>query len=216
MMRNLLGAICLAVCFSGAGTGWALDPAEIGQLVRTRVDDTVIINMVQNQKLDRPLTAREVVELSAAGASPALLEYITRAEAVSSAYVAVQPAAPVIVTSPEPSVTYVEPAPTVVTQQPTVVVASPPTVYYSSPYYTTNYVYPRYRWGPSYYPSYYPYAGSNYYFGFSYGSRGWYGRDSYRRPPPPPPPRGGWGGPRGGPRGGPPPGGPPPGGRYRR
>lgn len=169
------------------GSASALDSNDVIQMIRNGVQDPVIINMIQNQKMDRPLTAQEVVALSAAGASSSLLEYMTRPEAVSSSYVPPAPrsvysdSTPTIVTS-EPTVTTAPPAtyygsnscsPTVVTPAPTIV--APSTTYvvpYSYPVYT--YSYPRYRY---YEPSYS--------FGFSWGggSRWGHGPRYGHRPP---------------------------------
>lgn len=179
MFRMKKAFLFLSAAVLCAGSAWGLDANEIAQLVRSGVQDTVIINMVQGQKLDRPLTAQDVLNLNAAGASGTLLEYVTRPEAISSSYVAAQPA-PVYVESPP---IQVQQPTTVVTTQPNVVVAAPPTVYYGSGYYNPSYVYP-YR--------YYP----NYSFNFGFGSsRGWDRGHRYRpgrpsgRPHGPPPGR---------------------------
>ncbi|MCL2000054.1 MAG: hypothetical protein FWG74_01350 [Planctomycetes bacterium] len=172
MIRNVLGTVCLAMCSSVFLAAWGIDPSEIDQMVRNQVDETVIINMVQQQRLNRRLTVNEIIELKAAGASPALLEYLTRPEAANATYDA------------PPPVTAAAPAPSIV-------LSEPPATYY--PPATPYYVYPQYRWGPSYYsswPYYYNYR-PGYSFGFSYNRGGWHsGRHhsrhhSYRHSGPP-------------------------------
>ncbi len=175
-MARIRQALLACVLSVSAASVMALDVNDITELLANGVQDSVIINMVQSNKLDRPLSAREIVSLSRAGASQPLLEYLTSAGAANQSYVASQPA-PV----------YVEPAPTVVQQQPNVIVQQPPTVVTQAPtvvyetptyYYPRSYVYPR--------PYYYPYR-SGPSFSFSFGG----GRRHY-------------GPPRGGHRGGPP------------
>lgn len=184
MKRILCGAVlCVTVTLSAS----ALEPNDVVMMLQNGVDDAAIINMVRNQKLSRPLSPQEVVTLNASGASPELLEFLTRTDAAASSCVVTEPttvveSAPMIVT---------QPAPVVVTPQPNVVVTTPPPIYYSSPYYS----YPSYR--------------SNYYFGFSWNNdrHRSYRRPSYHgRPPSFGPPRPG-GGPR--PSGRPPRGGAP-------
>lgn len=145
-MKNVLLAAGLALVYTGSAL--ALDAGEIANLVKSGVQDTVIINMVQSQKLNRPLSTSDVLMLNANGASPTLLEYLTRPEAVSAAYVPPEISAPTVVTTaPSPTVTVVDPTPTIVTQ-PNVVVTSPPPVYYSPTYYYpySSYSYPTYRY----------------------------------------------------------------------
>lgn len=183
------GLVALSLSLLCAGSVWALDGNDIVNMKKNGVDDTVIINMVQAQKLDRPLTPNEVLILNSSGTSSTLLEFLTRPEAVSSSYART----PTVVTSTTPApVTVVEQPPTVVTTQPSVVVTQPQTVYYETP----TYVYPYRTYGsPYYYPYSYPYSyrsGPSYSFGF------WYGGGGHRGGPRGgPPPRGG--GPRGGP-----------------
>lgn len=190
MKIALLGVSLLL--FSGAAM--ALDVSDISQMLKSDVQDSVIINMVQSQKLDRPLTAQEVVLLNSSGASPALLEYLTRPEAVSSSYVASRPAPTVVAGSSAP--VYQQPAPTVVTGSsapvyaqpaPTVMTNTCPTTTYVNPNYiypAPTVVYPSYS--SYYYPYYYPTYRSrpSYSFSFGFGS----GRHWGRGP--------GWGGPR--------------------
>lgn len=176
-MAGLRQALLACVLSVSAASVMALDVNDINELLANGVQDSVIINMVQGNKLDRPLSAREIVSLTRAGASQPLLEYLTSAGAANQSYVASQPA-PV----------YVEPAPTVVQQQPNVIVQQPPTVVTQAPtvvyeaptvvyetptyYYPQSYVYPQ--------PYYYPYrSGPSFNFSFG-GSRHRYG-----------PPRGG-------------------------
>lgn len=198
-MNTIKIALCgLALSVAATLSAFALEPNDVVMMVQNGVEDSAIINMVRNQKLSRPLNPQEVVALNAGGASPALLEFLTRSDSSASPYVVTEPttvveSAPLVVSQP-PSV--------VVAPQPNVVVTAPPTVYYSSPYYS--------------YPSYRP----NYYFGFSWNNDRYRGhrRPSYHgRPPshrPPayrPPNRGGGSRPSGRPpRRGPAPGGPRP------
>ncbi|MCC8190781.1 MAG: hypothetical protein LIP77_09140 [Planctomycetes bacterium] len=165
MKTYILAAV---IAIGSAGSLLALDASEIVTLKQHGVDDSVIINMVQSRSLDRPLTAGEVVALSSCGASPALLEYLTRPEAVAAAPSYSQPT---VVTSPPAQVTVVEQAPTVVTTQPNVVVTQPQTVYYGSPYY--------YGYGYPYYYPYSYYSRPSYSFGLSIG-RGWGGSRHHR------------------------------------
>lgn len=191
MKRTLL----LALFMSCIGTAQALDASDIALLVKNGVHESVIINMVRGNKMRAPLTTSEVLLLNTSGASPALLEFLTRPEAsaVSSPPAVVSES----VYSTPPQVVVTAPAPTVVTT-PTYV---SPTYYVGSPY---VYGYDYYRYGR-------PYS-----YGYSYG-RGWGGWGGgwggwgggsrhYRRPPPP----GGGHRPPGGSR---PPGHRPPGGR---
>ena len=127
-----------------------MDPSEIGQMLRNQIDETVIINMVQQQKLNRLLTANEIIELKAAGASPALLEYLTRPEAANATYA----------------------APPATAAAPSITLSDPPSTYYPSaaPYYVN----PQYRQSPyeshSYHYNYQP--GHSY--GFSYNRGEWH------------------------------------------
>jgi hypothetical protein len=156
-------AVAVVFTMAYAGCAMALEVSEIVNLIKSGVEDSVIINMVQSQKLPRPLTTSDVLTLNAGGASPALLEFLTRPENAVAAAPMVVPATPTVVTStPAPSVTVVESAPTVVTTQPNVVVTSPPPVYYSPTYY---YPYTSY---PTYVP-YRSYPRSSFNFGFSFG-----------------------------------------------
>lgn len=220
-MQKINGIVAgLALALFAAMPASALDANEIVQLVKNDVQDTVIINMLQQNKLERPLTAQEVLILSNEGASSTLLEYLTRPESVSSSYVppARTASSPVIVTDSTTSVVETV-SPTIVTSEPSVVVTSPNTVYYGSTYaYPSTYYYP--------YTYSYPYTyryGPTYSFGFSWGnSHRWRGRDHGYRPRPPshhrPPhsigrPSGGRPGGHGRPGGGRPGGGRPGGGR---
>lgn len=173
MKRMNAVLVLLATGLACAGGAPALDADEIANLVRSGVQDSVIINMVQGQKLDRPLTTGEVMSLNANGASAQLLEFLTRPDAVNSAYVAPPPAAAIVGESVYPSVVS---APTVVSS-PQVVVTTPPTVYYEYDYYDPGYVYP-------YYGSSWP----GYYGGFWWGGGGYRYRDhryrDYRHGPP--------------------------------
>lgn len=151
-IRQILLACVLCVSATGV---MALDADDIRELLENGVQDSVIINMVQAGKLPQPLTAREIVDLSRAGASPSLLEYLTSPNAANPPPIA-------------PPVTIVEPAPatTVVTPQPNVVVTQQPTVVYETPtyYYPQSYVYPT--------PYYYPYrSGPSISFWFGSGGR---------------------------------------------
>lgn len=157
----LLGVSLLVL----SGMAFALDANDISQMVRNGVQDSVIINVVQTQKLNRPLTAQEVLLLNTNGASPTLLEYLTRSEAVSGSYVATSPAPTIVtgsndVTYAAPSITVSPPAPTVVTQPypPTTTYIIPdyiyttPTYVYPYPYtyvYPYAYEYPYYRYQPN-------------------------------------------------------------------
>ena len=168
MLKTRIAAFGLALClFTGAAS--ALDANDIVMMVKNGVDDSVIVNMVQTQKLPHPLTAQEVMALNAGGASSYLLENLTRPDASLAAATT----ATVVTGSSAPTVTYVEPEPTIVTAQPSVIVTQPPTVYtypytyYSSPYpyYYNSYPrYHRYRSGPSFSIG----------FGFGGGNR-WHG-----------------------------------------
>lgn len=163
-----------ALCLSSLGTAAALDVTEITQLIRNGVQESVIVNMAQSQKLNQPLSAQDVIALSAAGASPTLLEQLTRAGVVSPSYAPpVMTSSPTIVTS-APQVTYAPPA--VVQPAPSVVVTSPPPVYYNNACPPTYY----YAQPPSYYyPAYRPYPRRPpIYFNFSYG--GGYHRPYHR------------------------------------
>lgn len=176
--------LVIAAVLIGANGAFALDANDVAQLIRNGVEEEVIINMVGNQKLDRPLTANDVLALNSAGASGALLEYMTRPEAASAAYAA--PSSPMIVGSPQ---IQVESPPTVITS-PQTVVTTQPNVVYGSACPTPTYVYP---YSSPYYvysaPRYYRDRRPSYSFSFSWGS-GW-GRHH--------PHHGGY---RGGPRGG--------------
>lgn len=158
--------LACVLCVSAAGV-MALDVNDITEMLENGVQDSVIINMVQSNKLDRPLSAREIVGLSRAGASQPLLEYLTSAGAANPSYAASQPA-PVYV-EPAPT-TVVTPQPNVIVNQPPTVVTQAPTVVYETPtyYYPQSYVYPR--------PYYYPYRqGPSVSFWFGSGGRRHYG-----------------------------------------
>jgi hypothetical protein len=114
----------LMTAFALSGGALALDIDDIVLLKRNGVSDTVIINMVQNQGLPRPLTAQDIVQLSANGLSSDLLEYLTRPGTVTEQQPVVI-APPVL---PPPAVTF-----------------APPITYYSSPGYTYG---QRYYYGP--------------------------------------------------------------------
>lgn len=146
-LRNavLAAALCLAI----PSAVLAIEPEEVIQLVQSGVDDAVIVNMVNATLLSRPLTAREVMALNAGGASPSLLEFLTRPEVVDSAYAAAQP--------------------TLVTTDSSVIVA-PPAVVYDYTFY------PIYRnyWHGSFYRPYWSW-GFNHWWGNSWWNGGWWG-----------------------------------------
>lgn len=163
MKKLVLGLVLSLLC---VGSALALDVNDITNLIRSGVKDSVIINMVRSQQLDRPLTAGEILALNSNGASPTLLEFLTRPETVSSSYIAPPPVVTDSLTS-QPMV--YDSTPTVVTSDPTVIVTTPPTVYYDYDYY--DYGYP-------YYSGYY-----DYWPGYSWGWGGyWWGgsRHGYR------------------------------------
>ena len=126
MLRNLLGASGAAVMvFCLSGPVLALDAADISLLLKNGVEEAVVINLAREQGLSRPLTAQEVLQLNAGGASSRLLEFLTDSAQVRAA--APQVMAPQMV------------AP----QAAAVPMAAPPTVYYpSSPEVCPVYVYP--------------------------------------------------------------------------
>lgn len=180
-MKRAILPIVLFMVYSGMAC--ALDANDVALLIKNGVHDSVIINMVRNNKMRAPLATSEVLLLNTNGASPALLEFLTRSEAsYPAAVVSSQPAvvsesvcstaAPVVIGTPSPTVIS---TPTYVS----------PTYYVSAPYYGNPY---RYSYGYGW-----PHS-----FGFSYGHR-WGGSRHYRRPPPPGhgPPRGGHRGPGG-------------------
>lgn len=180
----------------------ALDANDIRNMLQNGVQESVIISMLQNQKLFRPLSTQEVIDLNQYGASATLLEQLTHASSVdgsySTTYVSTITPAPTIVQSP-----------TVVTTSPQVIYTEPSTVYYSTPYYGTPY-------------RYYNSPGFSFYFGS--GRRHWGGPPrwgpgpGYRPGPPHGRPPGGrpGGGPRPGGPGGRPGGGRPGGPGPRR
>jgi hypothetical protein len=114
-------SVFLATVFALSSAALALDANDIILLSRNGVSDAVIINMVQNQGLSRPLTTQDVVQLNANGVSSELLEYLTRSGAAIGQ--------PPIVASP--------------VQPPVIVTTVPPTSYY--------YSHPGYVYAPRYY-----------------------------------------------------------------
>ncbi len=188
-----LGLLGLVMALSAAPL-LALDANDIKNMLQNGVQESVIISMLQNQKLSRPLTTQEVIDLNQYGASATLLEQLTHSASVdtSSSYTTTY-SSPSTTTTITPAPTIVQSPPTVVTTSPQVIYTEPSTVYYTEPY--------RY---------YRPSPGISFYFGS--GRRHWGGG----------PPRWGHGGPgfrprppHGRPPGGRPggPGGRPPGGR---
>lgn len=156
--KAALFATLSVVC---VGQAAGLDANDIAHLVKNGVQDAVIINMVRSNRLPAPLSPQDVLLLNANGASPTLLEFLTR------------PDSSVAVVSSSPPVAYAEPStPVVVTGN-----ACSPT-YIARP----TYVAPRYYSAPTYV---YPYSSYDYYryrpnsFNFYYG-RGWGG--GHRRP----------------------------------
>ena len=174
--------IVAALCASTALPAFALDVSDVQQMLNNKVDESIIINMVQSQKLSRPLTAQEVVMLNASGASPGLLEFLTRKESANQSYQASAPVtqyqAPTVV---ESSPTIIESSPTVITTQPNVVVTQPQTVYYTTPnyYVPPTYVYP-YRYYSAPRPRYYSRPGVSFNFSFGKGGHRW--NRSHHRP----------------------------------
>ncbi len=154
----------------------AIESGDIASMVREKVGDEVIVNMVKSSPLPRPLNAFEVAELSNSGASQPLLLFLTSREAVDPGYV--RPAPPLVTESSpsvvvEESVTYVNPE--YITESPSVVVTSPPTVVYEDTYYYPGYYYPNYSYR-NYYPGY-----NSMFFGFGWGGGSyWRDRDYYR------------------------------------
>jgi hypothetical protein len=146
----LAAVLCATALFRAA----ALDVEEVMDMLQNGVRESVVINMLEQRKLSRPLDAREVIRLSRAGASPQLLEALTDIDNIESAHGASAP-------------TIVEPAPVpVAANPPTVIVAAPPPVVYS---------YPRTYYHMEPYPYY---SRPGYSFGFSFGSR--WGRPHHR------------------------------------
>lgn len=145
-MKKILALGVLAMAF--ALPAFALDVNDIKVMVQNDVQDSVIINMVQNRGLSSGLSTQDIIDLSNLGASSTLLSYLSSTSSPGVTYV--EPAAPTVVA---PSTTYVVP-------QPEVIVTPPPPVYY----YNYGYPYRHYRPGPS--------------FSFWFGSgprRGWGG-----------------------------------------
>lgn len=194
MMKTILFSLALSVGISLAAV--ALEPNDVILMVQNGVEDSAIINMVQSQKLSRPLNAQEVLTLNASGASPAILEFLTRPGSSVESYVVTEP------------ITVVEPSPIVVSPQPNVIVTPPSTVYYDATYYSYPYYSSPYSYGPSY--------RRPFYFGFSWNdNHRWRDHRPSHRPPSFRPHPGGGRPPSGRPGGGPggrPGGGPRPGG----
>lgn len=148
MLKRTLPIILAVFVAVTAGSANAIDFNDLLQLKRSGVQDQVIVNLVQANKLPVPLTTSQILALNAAGASPSLLDFLTRPE---SSY-----AQAAIVSDPDcytgdcgatDYVEYVESAPTYIVQEPspTIIVETP--VYYESPTYYYDY-------SPSYYGSY--------------------------------------------------------------
>ncbi len=182
-----LGLLGLMMALSAAPL-LALDANDIRNMLQNGVQESVIISMLQNQKLSRPLTTQEVIDLNQYGASAALLEQLTHTSSVDGSYSTTTYVSPptTITTTPAPTIVQ---SPTVVTTSPQVIYTEPSTVYYTTPY--------RY---------YRPSPGISFYFGS--GRRHWgggprWGHGPSYRPGPP----------HGRPPGGRPGGGRPPGGR---
>ncbi|MDR1613142.1 MAG: hypothetical protein LBT97_10245, partial [Planctomycetota bacterium] len=99
-MFNWKSGLLSAVLFAAVqSTASALDVDEIVDMVNSGVQEAVIINMLEQQKLSRPLTAQEVINLSRAGVSARLMEELTSVGNVRSAY------------APAPVATYTPPPP---------------------------------------------------------------------------------------------------------
>lgn len=150
---NMLKNLALAGVFLAMATGpaMALDASEVRMMLQNGVHEDVIISMLQNDKLNAPLSAQEVVELNSMGASSTLLQYLTNPSYVNQS--------PVVTDS---TTTYSSPS-TVVTQSPTIITTEPQVIYTTPPpvvYYPNRYYYgrPYYRSGPT--------------FSFSFGSGG--------------------------------------------
>lgn len=180
MSKWRIGALSVVLCVAAASRASALEVGEVINMLKNGVHESVVINMVQQQKLSRPLTAQEVIDLSRSGVSPQIMTALTDAANVGPMYAPSGSTVAVPVenyTASMPGacgVAPTAPAPVVV-EQPATVVTAPPTVYYTYPDSYYYYGYPYYN---------YPYRyGPSYSFSFGYGHR--------------------WGGHRGGHRGGP-------------
>lgn len=109
----------------------ALDANDIRNMLQNGVQESVIISMLQNQKLTRPLTTEEVIDLNQYGASATLLEQLTHSASVDGSYSTTY-VSPTTTITPAPTI--VQSPPTVVTTAPQVIYIEPQTVYYTTPY----------------------------------------------------------------------------------
>lgn len=78
-IKRIVTALALTLLIGSAA--WSLDAADIVQLMRSGVNDAVIINLVRSNKFPAPLTPNEVMLLNSNGASPTLLGFLTSPEA---------------------------------------------------------------------------------------------------------------------------------------
>ena len=194
MRKYRLIAAAVAVVALFATAAGALDIADVKNLVKNNVDETVIVNMVR-QGGALSATAGDVVELRSMGASETLIAAIGAAAPATSApapattyqgpgeYIlqdgttaAIPQSTP---TYADPNVVYYE-APTVVTSPPTVYYEAP-TVYYGTPTYVYPYSsYPHYRSSPSFSFSFGFGGRSGRYHGGRRHGGGWHGRPPHR------------------------------------
>ncbi len=111
--QGFFAAVCAAVALC-SGAAFALDLSEVKTLVLNGVDESVIIDMV-NQGGNWSADSGDVAELRALGASETLIAAVLTAPKV-------------------PPTVYYEQPPTVVAQPPTVVYERAPTYVYPYPY----------------------------------------------------------------------------------
>ncbi len=94
-MTNNLKALLLALTLAVfPQTVSALEVTDLMQLLRNGIQEQVIVNLVQQNPLARPLGPNDVLMLQASGAGAELLEYLTRPDTPQA------PAAPVYATAP--------------------------------------------------------------------------------------------------------------------
>ncbi|MDR3210684.1 MAG: hypothetical protein LBU79_02060 [Planctomycetota bacterium] len=153
-MRYYKPVVLVILMAMTAASAMALDLNDVKLLVQNRVEDTVIISMLQQNPLPAYPTAQDVVDLQNLGASPSLLAFLGTNVAVDLD----QQSMVVIPSNPaDPVVTYPYPVYT----PPQIVYAPPPPVYY----------YPRH---------YYPRRGG-FSFNLNFGGGRHHGRRHHRR-----------------------------------
>ena len=106
----LLGALTFAVALPAA----ALDISDVRLMLFNNVHESVIINMVNNQGA-MVATTNDIIELNAMGASPALLDAVSRASMGVGYSPTVMAPAPVVVAAPPP-VIVTQPGPVIIQQ----------------------------------------------------------------------------------------------------